>query len=234
VGIPVPQFEAFAKEANVLSSTGGFLRAAIGTEARTAKAQMETAKKALDRAVERYGPKAMGGGVRMGRTEVGTVAPRIKMPANPAAQEVGRRVIAERASGYGTARARHAEAAQATRTARKNLAIGAGGAVLGAGGTAASIHAIKRRLGSREPIKPQQPKVAAIGMTSDADRRRRHAYYVAHRNQMLQKSRAYRMTNRAVLSRKKKKYRRQVEMGVRKQRRRLDVGGHGYAYGGFR
>ena len=71
-------------------------------------------------------------------------------------------------------------------------------------------------------------------MTPDEARQKRHAYYIKNRQQQLQRSRKYRMQNRAVISRKKKKYNRRVKMGVQKQRRRIERGGHSYGYGGWK
>lgn len=71
-------------------------------------------------------------------------------------------------------------------------------------------------------------------MTPDEARRRRHAYYIKNRHRQLQKSKQYRLKNKAVIARKKKLYNRQVATGTKKQRRRVQQGSHSYGYGGWK
>ena len=68
----------------------------------------------------------------------------------------------------------------------------------------------------------------------EAERRKRRAYYVAHRQQILQQSTAYRRKNSAQIRRRQAKYRRQVRSGSKRQRKRVSVSGGGYQFAGFK
>jgi hypothetical protein len=83
------------------------------------------------------------------------------------------------------------------------------------------------------------PKEASIfeklgAMTKSEQRKKRHAYYVANRQQMLQRGRAYRAQNRAEIRRKKVIYNRRVNTGVHRQRRRVSTGSFGASYQGYK
>jgi len=75
-------------------------------------------------------------------------------------------------------------------------------------------------------------KLAA--MTEEEARRKRHAYYVANRQRMIQQGRTYRQEKRVEISRKKKRYNRQVAMGTKRQRKRVQTGGMSFAYMGYK
>jgi hypothetical protein len=66
--------------------------------------------------------------------------------------------------------------------------------------------------------------------TADADR---HNYYRRNRAKILAKNRAWRMANPTKIKRYQSKYRRQVAMGQRRQRNRVDMGGR-YTFTGVK
>jgi len=113
----------------------------------------------------------------------------------------------------------------------------------GRGGTSAFV-----ARPSAKPIAPQQPKIPApktasadpelleelLKVARMSERDRRHRYYMQNRQRILQQNRQYRQKNKASISRKQKRYRKQVTSGMRKQKRRINTGGHSYQYGGWK
>lgn len=71
-------------------------------------------------------------------------------------------------------------------------------------------------------------------LSAEEKKRRRHAYYVANRQKLLTRGRAYRVQKRPEIQRKKKIYNRLVSTGAKKQRRRIDTGQFSYGYAGYR
>lgn len=70
-------------------------------------------------------------------------------------------------------------------------------------------------------------------LASEADRRKRHQYYVRNKNRILAQQRMYRKKNMHKIQRRQKMYRRQVGAGMRRQRKRISTG-NSYTYGGYR
>lgn len=75
--------------------------------------------------------------------------------------------------------------------------------------------------------------VEKVAGASDKDRRASRQYYQSHRSSILSHAATYRAQNAVRLSKKSKKYRKEVKMGIRKQRQRYSAGGS-YIFGGFR
>lgn len=74
-----------------------------------------------------------------------------------------------------------------------------------------------------------------IAVQSKEDRKKRqHAYYVAKRQQILQKNRGYKMQNRDRLLRKNRAYNKKVKLGIKHPRRRMSTGNFSTTYVGFR
>ena len=78
-------------------------------------------------------------------------------------------------------------------------------------------------------------EIEKLGAASaDEQRRKRHAYYIANRQKLLTRGRAYRVQKRPELKRKKKIYNRLVNSGGRRQRRRINTGSFSYGYSGYK
>jgi len=72
-----------------------------------------------------------------------------------------------------------------------------------------------------------------IKLASSAKKRKRHTYYMANRNAILNRQRMYRQKNAAKIRRRQKIYRNKVKSGARKVRKRISTG-NSYSYGSYR
>ena len=163
----------------------------------------------------------------------------VKPPTDMAAQAKGRRELARLASGT-TIPGAQKKMAVLMAGAKASAAV----SNASAGGLSAGVPSMGRKPDARTPIPPVQPKVASLEVfqqfakaaaMNDVERQRQqHAYYAQNRELILQKNRTYRAKNSAEIRRRNAIYRRKVKMGVQRQRQRVETGGHGYVFGGYR